>query len=606
MDANHSFINLTLGINVTQHIPVPGDLSLLTLARIRQDLIRTRFPHNSQSAVDYEFIVEGKKVGFMEAAKRKGSRIMNISLKLIEKTTEGKEREKRKRDEITKIEQRIEEQIEKVYKPIEGIPYTVTKHLLRIMAENRINFQSERDGNGVFHQFMFEVMGFLSVNTHRIQLSRDLQINTLRFQKEPMENLQLIHIVKNNDEYPLSTFVICPFLLPRHVSLCCFDKRHDRLLHFDASSSIHPENKALFKSVHLFNNVSYTYINYQMYDDTNPILQLAGGNCGMFSGTNAIKCLESFQAQPIGFYQCWERFLQVLEKTTESKRALIAMDFTRSVCYVAEGQDTKDEARNVKKHGAISPNQIHFFPQILAAMYPEWVEKTDFTCDYIMLGYFLEANIGFDQVNLLGNALRILIRDVRERNFVSLNITEAMKRLCVGCKFEEAQFVCPCSSDVMYCSQECQSDHWIASHADQHNEFALVGEEIVDYINNLKRNHGAALQRLIEANFFGPKYRVANGDLMWHLIHQSNWPEQQGRGYSREMENVLNKMKEHAEKKEFSEDNLQYVVELAKMGAFGDVSRVIHPEQKFMPKDLQRPSNWLRNGIKGSRGTIYI
>ena len=83
-----------------------------------------------------------------------------------------------------------------------------------------------------------------------------------------------------------------------NVSLCCFDKRRDRLLHFDASSSIRPENNDLFRSVYLFKNVSYTYINYQMYDDTNPFLQLAGGNCGMFSGTNAIKCLESFVLIP--------------------------------------------------------------------------------------------------------------------------------------------------------------------------------------------------------------------------------------------------------------------------------------------------------------------
>ena len=116
-------------------------------------------------------------------------------------------------------------------------------------------------------------------------------------------------------------------------------------------------------------------------------------------------------------------------------------------------------------------------------------------------------------------------------------------------------------------------------------------------IDNLRHNHGPALERLIRDGFFGNYYRVANGDLMWHLIHQSNWPERIG-GVN--VEDVLNKMKEKVDAGIFDEDNLQFILTLAERGAFGDITRVLHPDQKFFPEPLKRYSNWLYRGIVGT------
>jgi len=87
---------------------------------------------------------------------------------------------------------------------------------------------------------------------------------------------------------------------------------------------------------------------------------------------------------------------------------------------------------------------------------------------------------------------------------------------------------------------------------------------------------------------------------MWHLIYQSEWPKRRGID-NRAMKRILDTMKDNARNGIFTEDNLQYVVNLAGAGVFGDVEKVIHPKEKDTPGVLQRPRNWLRDGIVGSK-----
>lgn len=193
---------------------------------------------------------------------------------------------------------------------------------------------------------------------------------------------------------------------------------------------------------------------------------------------------------------------------------------------------------------------------------------------------------------------------------------------CSNCKKTATHWCAGCKRNT-YCGKSCQAQDW-NRHIENCVPFLIEGkkrtkeeeeekekekkkeeeekkrEEIERYIDNLQYNHRAALESLIGANFFGEKYRVANGDLMWHLIHQSEWPRRQGID-DRAMKRILDTMKDNARNGIFTEDNLQYVVNLAQAGVFGDVEKVIHPNEERMPVYLQRPRNWLRDGIVGNK-----
>jgi len=186
---------------------------------------------------------------------------------------------------------------------------------------------------------------------------------------------------------------------------------------------------------------------------------------------------------------------------------------------------------------------------------------------------------------------------------------------CSNCKKTATHWCAGCKRNT-YCSKSCQAQDW-NRHVENCVPFFVLIEgkkrtkeeeeeeekkrkEIEQYIDNLQYNHRVALESLIGANFFGEKYRVTNGDLMWHLIYQSEWPKRRGID-NRAMKRILDTMKDNARNGIFTEDNLQYVVNLAGAGVFGDVEKVIHPKEKDTPGVLQRPRNWLRDGIVGSK-----
>jgi hypothetical protein len=278
------------------------------------------------------------------------------------------------------------------------------------------------------------------------------------------------HSIENNLEFILKTkqddskedrIVVCPYLTTRHVSMMCYDQRRDRLLHFDSSSTLIPINKELFQNKERFKSVSYTFINYQVYDEHNFIVNLAGGNCGMFSGLNAIQCLLKYSPEPVSFGAFWERFLKVLELTESKYRGRVVVELTRRIQYVMNQNETKGFCEDVMNLDPCPIQMLSLFPAVIRMQSPEWFDTCDFTCDYLILGYFLDANIGFDKVSKLGNAFRFLLRDIVEQGFVasSLSIREAMNRLCSACELAEAQFECVCS-DAKYCGKECQEMHW--------------------------------------------------------------------------------------------------------------------------------------------------
>lgn len=474
MDVDISVIELTIENNPVIVIEWRRDLSKYNLTQIRQNLTQRYYPTSPQNAGNYEYIVNGVVVGYMDAPNKMGSRRMQIALKLINQAGSiiDPQREKRQRDETTRIEQRIDEETQKNFKPIEGIPYEVSKHIFRVMQSQRFVFEQDKVSNGVTHHQILDLFGFLGANIQKIQLPEDLRRYNLRI--ELINSKTIDFIVSNfmqNREYANNTLVVCPFFVRNHVSLCCYNTRNNNLLHFDASSSFSPANEDIFTNISKFNNVCLTYVNYQMYDDT--FANLAGGNCSMFTGINVIKYLHTFQSQRITFQMFWDRFLEVIKLTQVEKRRQILYCTAKNVLFAAEsGWNGTNGMRDWFDFAMPIPlEQMTILPNFLNWRHGKWSDTTDFTCDYIILGYFLDAKVGFDQVNLLGNVLRILLKDIRERKpeFENLtkNIKFIMSTMCIGCQSSTATFVCPCHPSIRYCGHDCQVEHW-AEHKKNH------------------------------------------------------------------------------------------------------------------------------------------
>jgi hypothetical protein len=405
----------------------------------------------------------------MDAANRAGTKPMKVVLRRRVDSSApaargggGRGIKKREREEEEKKD--AERELTKVNKATEGIAYEVERHLVRLMKLSEINFKRETESNGVLNRWLFDLMGHLSVKTPHLALPfKRAQLVFQTDDRQGVTGLQFVQRTKQAD-----SIVVCPYFTPRHVALLVHDQKHDRLLHFDASASINHTNAELFRAKPQFKSVSYTYVNYQQYDDTQFVLNLATGNCGMFTGLNAIQCLLKYQPERVPFQAFWERFVQVLELTPEHRRNAVIVGATRCMFYVAAENDVQDEGKHVMAMDTMPLEHYRLFPQVMQMMHAEWLSEADFTSDYIMLGYFLDARVGFDQVSKLGNAFRLLLKDVVEQGFVSLNIADAMRRLCASCSAVEARLQCPCKA-AAYCSETCQAEHWIdGGHKERH------------------------------------------------------------------------------------------------------------------------------------------
>lgn len=459
MDVAISSVELHYEYELPRVVELSLDVTRTKLSRIRDALIQQCCPYGSSKATDWDFYVNDERIGFMDAANRFGTKPMKVVLrrKVPRPAAEGGGTKKREREEEEKKD--AERELTKVNKATEGIPYEVTRHLVRIMKLNDINFRRELKDNGVLHRWLFDLMGHLSVKL--LGVAMPLKHSQLLFQTEDKQDengLRFVQRVKQQQQGE-TVAVVCPYFTPRHVALLVHDVRHDRLLHLDASASINRTNVELFRVKSQFKSVSYTYVNYQHYDDSNFVLNLATGNCGMFAGLNAIQCVLKYEAERVSFRAFWDRFLAVLELTPEHRRDRIIVDVMRAITYVARNYDVEDEGHHVMAMETLPVAFYTRFPDMLVMLSSDWLETADFTSDYLMLGYFLDARIGFDQVAKLGNAFRLLLQDVVERGFVSLNIADAMRRLCASCARVEARLQCPCR-EVGYCSEACQAEHW--------------------------------------------------------------------------------------------------------------------------------------------------
>jgi len=448
------------------------DVQTTKLSVIRRALILASAPHDSVYPQDWEFKVDGILITPIDAVNRFGKLGMVISLRRKSKALSVVKLVKSSKRERIEEEDRVV--VEKIRRSKEGIPYTTSNHLVRVMREANVVFQRELNSNGVIHNWIFMIMGHISAKITRVALP--VKSNRLVFKTvEHGFNNNMDFILKSKQDETTNTdaIVVCPYISPYHVAVMCYDKTRGRLLHFDSSSTLIPINEAFFRVKDQFKYVSYTFIDYQLYDEPGTVRNLAGGNCGMFSGLNAIQCVLQYDQEFVSFNEFWQRFLRVLQRTPEEKKPRIVLHLTKRLSYSAFRYEEKDFGRSSVHYDSIPFHLINEFPEALERVAPDWFKTCDFTCDYIMLGYFLDANLGFHQASKLGNAFRLMLQDIVTRGFESLtfNIAEAMKRLCSVCETIEASFVCPCS-EARYCGAECQHTHW-EEHKKTHSLYCL-------------------------------------------------------------------------------------------------------------------------------------
>lgn len=385
-----------------------SDLSSRTLASLRKLLISQCAPAEDPSPNNWLFYVNDALISPMDAANRTIGNTL-LECRLVFKGTAMRVPIKRARE--TQVP-----------------TFNLQTKLARILHEDISTFQSERDSNGLCHRSVIAILGHISKGI--VAPVEKVIINT----EDQYDPIVWIRNQKN------ANIAMCAYFVPYHVSLLCA-YGPNRYLHLDASHSFRPNNQHLFDA-NL--GVSYTYIPYQLFDDTNQDNNLAGGNCSMFTGLNAIACVLRYRATPVRFDEFWRTFQEVLDKTPTDKGILIRRHLVRNLLYHQLGMDSIVNSLNLPLPPVEMDNPVIFLNRT-------WLQNQDFISDYIMLTFFRDTSLGFHQVSLLGNVFRFLLQEIVQRGFVSSKMIGIM--LCSSCN-QIADSKCSECHHV-YCSREC-------------------------------------------------------------------------------------------------------------------------------------------------------
>lgn len=394
------------------------------LSKLRTVLITQFAPGADPGHGAWRFIVNDEEIGFMDAANRTGHQNMRVAL--ISKKVKQKQIEKRTRDTGG---------------------YNLINHLRQIMAQNDLVYVNERESNGIIIEWIFNMFG-------RIKAASLTDVS-LAIQTEYAQGRDFDFIRAN---YRANAITICPFLTPGHIALlCCYNQ--NRLIHFDSSSSFHSQNASIFQNKRNFASVSYTYVNYQLFDETDVVRGMAGGNCGMFTGINAIQAIRDYGPGSVSFMQFWNRLLLVLESTPDNVKRMILHQTMRNIWYAASGNETTQLCKDLSVAPVFPINVWEKFPDVLKIEHPDWIRTCDFVADYQMLNYFIESKLGFDQVARLGNAARVILKDIIERGFfthIGSRLLQLVNSKCANCDSYAAHIGCD-SCKFLYCGESCRT-----------------------------------------------------------------------------------------------------------------------------------------------------
>lgn len=343
----------------------------MKLTRLKRILIeKCATLDQSQMAFQWTLLINGVVVSDMDGANRIIESNSRVELNY------KKQQQMRKRKETPR-----EEEVVRVLKSTKSsqVKYDMTRKLLQIIKEPLLTTYSSEEGMAASN--VFDMFGFINAHLDKLVPSG----TKVSIKTRPSDSVDCS-----------ADIVLEPVFIPGHVSLLC--RYQGRSVAIDSSRSL---------------------VNYQAFDDSLSIrgVELAGGNCGIFTVVMAIRCLlyhDRYSTIVTGFNAFWNKLVQVIQKTeADTTRVLLAM---ASRIY--------KNPLPVPAVDGIVPMLLRILPDLLRP-----IENVDYLADVMFLDLFLETNIGgLDRVTLLGNVLRTYMRDIRvDGGFVGGRAGEAAR-----------------------------------------------------------------------------------------------------------------------------------------------------------------------------------
>lgn len=409
-------------------VRLKSNFSARSLAALRKLLITQCAPTMDLAPNLWRFYVNGQLISPMDAANRTIGSISADHLVQLQRKSSAP-------TPIVRVPKRPREQEEELR------TYDLGARLLRIVRQDQAAFRSERESNGLAHRNVIGILGHIQQNLRGIQTPVPIH--------QIVMNTDVIQTMAWIGQNTQRNVAISPFFVPNHVSLLCA-YGPNRLLHLDASHSLRPINREVFEAQKRFKTVSFTFVNYQMYDETNVDANLAGGNCAMFTGLAAVSCILRYRATSVRFREFYRLFEAVAKRTPPQQAAQLRRRTMSNVLYMAEGETALCGAELVQFPMPPAELTWEHFEMMLLAKHEQWIRRQDFISDFLMLSLFEDTSLGFHQTALLGNVFRVMLKDIVERGFISFRIS------CVVCGNIATGQCSHC--DLLYCGQACM-DH---------------------------------------------------------------------------------------------------------------------------------------------------
>jgi hypothetical protein len=264
------------------------------------------------------------------------------------------------------------------------------------MVVTERDFGQDRTTNGFQMRHLFYIMGVIKT---KIDLVKPSGLN-LVIQTDDTQTLP-------NTAHANVSLAICGGA--GHVSLMC---KYDtgRKINLDASGVYMGSER----------DVLQTYVNYQRYDGTDLVETggFAGGNCAVFTAIHAIRSIlyyDRYSKCPVDFDAMWPRLEKMMRRTGANVDSIMLHMIHRIVSSV--GGDATGTIKTILAMG-MAPNWFEFIPRLLRPL-----RNVNYLADIMMLDMFLDSNVGgFENVALLGNVLRLYLKDISERGFLMFQI----------------------------------------------------------------------------------------------------------------------------------------------------------------------------------------
>jgi hypothetical protein len=303
----------------------------------------------------------------------------------------------------------------------EGTPYNLKKKILKLTRTNMKLFKTDMETNGMMDQEIRFAFGHFYSKLPSMQLplnmNDDVYIN-LDFNSKG-SSLWVLDNIKNIGK----RLIVSPHSTWRHAALICVFNQQ-RVIHIDASSSVSVNNGLLMQK-HL-TNISYTYLNYQSFDETNIDEQYAGGNCAVFTCLNGLRMIfhyDEYNDKKYNIDDFWQRFIQVASVSTKRTVLLMLNEMYYKLFYMnltENGKKREDYGKGVKSvfEANMLPDFISESIVTLRAAIQSLSANIDFSADCIMLDLFIQSKMSFENISALGNMLRSLLTEITTHGFV--------------------------------------------------------------------------------------------------------------------------------------------------------------------------------------------